>query len=224
MALMKCPEGGRDVSSSAASCPTCGYPIQEYIKKQEYDLEVKHLTKKIVHVQFVCPEPRAKVCIKCGRAYNEYDRQNCDCGYPFAEIDYPAKQAAERTLSTALYIYEKCVVPMNIGDQESPEYISVKERLYSCINFNKTQYGVIISPEPPKEEHFGIDPKAPQTQSFIPTISPKKEIPTCPVCGSTSLTKITTTKKAVKGAIFGAFWALDDAGKTWKCNHCGSKF
>ena len=105
MALMKCPECGRDVSSSAASCPTCGYPIQEYIKKQEYDLEVKHLTKKIVHVQFVCPEPRAKVCIKCGRAYNEYDRQNCDCGYPFAEIDYPAKQAAERTLSTALYMY-----------------------------------------------------------------------------------------------------------------------
>ena len=64
MALMKCPECGRDVSSSAASCPTCGYAIQEYIKKQEYDLEVKHLTKKIVHIQFVCPESRAKVCIK----------------------------------------------------------------------------------------------------------------------------------------------------------------
>ena len=29
MALIKCPECGRDVSSSAKSCPQCGYPISE---------------------------------------------------------------------------------------------------------------------------------------------------------------------------------------------------
>lgn len=27
MALIKCPECGNEVSSSAASCPKCGYPI-----------------------------------------------------------------------------------------------------------------------------------------------------------------------------------------------------
>ena len=29
MALIKCPECGRDVSNAAASCPFCGYPIRE---------------------------------------------------------------------------------------------------------------------------------------------------------------------------------------------------
>lgn len=27
MALIKCPECGRDISDKAQSCPTCGYPI-----------------------------------------------------------------------------------------------------------------------------------------------------------------------------------------------------
>ena len=29
MALIKCPECGRDVSDRAISCPNCGYPINE---------------------------------------------------------------------------------------------------------------------------------------------------------------------------------------------------
>ena len=28
MALIKCPECGTEVSSSAAACPKCGYPVQ----------------------------------------------------------------------------------------------------------------------------------------------------------------------------------------------------
>lgn len=48
-------------------------------------------------------------------------------------------------------------------------------------------------------------------------------IPKCPICQSTSLSKITTTKKAMKIAAFGIF-GMGDNGKTWKCNSCGSKF
>lgn len=47
--------------------------------------------------------------------------------------------------------------------------------------------------------------------------------PHCPVCNSTSLSKITTTKKVTKIAAFGIF-GMGDNGKTWKCNNCGSKF
>lgn len=48
-------------------------------------------------------------------------------------------------------------------------------------------------------------------------------IPKCPICQSTSLSKISTTHKAGKIALFGIFGA-GDIGKTWKCNNCGSKF
>ena len=47
--------------------------------------------------------------------------------------------------------------------------------------------------------------------------------PKCPICGSTNLSKITTTKKVMKIAAFGIF-GMGDNGKTWKCNNCDSKF
>ena len=47
--------------------------------------------------------------------------------------------------------------------------------------------------------------------------------PHCPICNSTNLSKITTTKKVAKIAAFGIF-GMGDNGKTWKCNNCGSKF
>lgn len=37
MALVKCPECGRDVSSEAASCPNCGHPIKSGASKQKVD-------------------------------------------------------------------------------------------------------------------------------------------------------------------------------------------
>mgnify|MGYP000308901138 FL=1 len=47
MALIKCPECGKEISDKAASCPNCGFPItqrnvtQESPQKQkEYDIEM----------------------------------------------------------------------------------------------------------------------------------------------------------------------------------------
>lgn len=62
-------------------------------------------------------------------------------------------------------------------------------------------------------------------KSFFGTIqeSPQPNIPKCPTCGSTDLSKITTTQKAGKAVLFGLF-AAGDMSKTWKCNKCGSKF
>lgn len=51
----------------------------------------------------------------------------------------------------------------------------------------------------------------------------QQNIPKCPICQSTNLSKITNTRKAGKIALFGIFGA-GDLGKTWKCNNCGSKF
>lgn len=52
----------------------------------------------------------------------------------------------------------------------------------------------------------------------------KNRVPKCPICGSTNIKKISFTSRAVKTALFGAVGAIDDAGKTWKCNNCGSRF
>ena len=49
-------------------------------------------------------------------------------------------------------------------------------------------------------------------------------IPKCPICNSTNIKKITFTKRTVKTAVFGVVGAIDDAGKTYQCENCGSKF
>ncbi len=49
-------------------------------------------------------------------------------------------------------------------------------------------------------------------------------IPKCPICGSTNINKITIGNRAVKTVIFGVVGVIDNAGKTYKCGNCGSKF
>lgn len=49
-------------------------------------------------------------------------------------------------------------------------------------------------------------------------------IPKCPICGSTNIQKISISTRVAKTATFGAVGAIDDAGKTYKCGNCGSKF
>ena len=64
------------------------------------------------------------------------------------------------------------------------------------------------------------------TPSKLPVSQPtptSQNIPKCPICGSTNLSKITIAQKAGKIALLGIF-GMGDNGKTWKCNNCGSKF
>lgn len=47
-------------------------------------------------------------------------------------------------------------------------------------------------------------------------------IPKCPTCGSTNIEKISLTKKAFGGAMFGLF--SSDVRNTMKCKNCGAKW
>lgn len=50
------------------------------------------------------------------------------------------------------------------------------------------------------------------------------QLPHCPACGSVDANKIGTGTKVAKTAAFGVVGAMSDAGKTWKCCKCGSKW
>lgn len=47
-------------------------------------------------------------------------------------------------------------------------------------------------------------------------------IPTCPTCGSTKVSKITTASKAIGFATVGVF--SSNFGKTYKCDNCSYKW
>lgn len=51
----------------------------------------------------------------------------------------------------------------------------------------------------------------------------EKNIPRCPICQSTNLSKISAVQKGIKVGLFGIFGA-GDIGKTYQCNNCKSRF
>lgn len=83
MALINCPECGKQISDRAKTCIFCGYPIQEYMEEQKQKEQEK---KKDIPIRDdICPQcgneisPVFRVCNKCG--YSQYGN---------AERDYEA--------------------------------------------------------------------------------------------------------------------------------------
>lgn len=48
MALIKCPECGKEISDKAGKCPHCGYPIEEHLKRERqkelYKIKLNSIT------------------------------------------------------------------------------------------------------------------------------------------------------------------------------------
>ena len=243
MALIKCPECQKDVSSAANTCPNCGYPIREYADQILFDSEVKRLTDKIKPCDFQCPEPRVKVCIKCGSIFNNYGNINvagqntpsCDCHigkfqFPGVDIDYPLMQYDG--IGTELYILDE-VISRNIGDSESEEFQKNVSGIHSGLarvkKINEAVEKGLLSklcmeqcdPVSPRTEMFGVKPSSDPIPEVVQSYIPPH--PKCPYCGSDHLSKISTVKKAAKIELFGLFGA-GDLGKTWRCDNCGGKF
>ena len=245
--LIKCSECGQDVSSEAENCIHCGYPIKEYFEKlcinssvemAAFQAEVNWLIKKVKPTDFACPPPRAKVCAKCGMYIDPVsEAPQCRCSkdengkiYPNIEVDYPAAGIGYNN-GAILYIYEHCVKPQNIGDENSIEYKTEVENLYKSIEDFKTA-GSYITEIPPNPKCYGVSTTRETELSAMneainaqktPQINHNHAEPHCPSCSSTNLTKITIAKKGLKVALFGIFGTVDN-GKTWKCNNCGTKF
>lgn len=151
MSLIQCPECQKEISEKAQTCPNCGFPIAVHLEEIAYNAEVKRLTDKIIPVEYKCPVPRVKVCIKCGEAF-WYDSENpdgkpfCSCNYngkpyPGVEVDYSTGGKTPGLLGSLLYIQNQCIEPMNIGDSASAEYKSRLASLMTQIeNSEKTNF------------------------------------------------------------------------------------
>ncbi len=237
MTFIVCPKCGKNVSADYAFCPYCGSPAAE-VKDSKSKKEIERLLSKIKPAEFTCSPPRAVVCVKCGCDYRYsvldkyHNLPGCDCQidghpYPAVEINFPMCEYHEPEY--AMYVRENCVIPRNIGDENSDAYQKQTARM-------EAYRAQGIFPERPPKELYQWDRDAAKAayergrpvtapQPYVipdPTPSPTG-IPKCPICGSTSLSRISTSKKVAKIAFFGLYGA-GDIGKTWKCNNCDSRF
>lgn len=74
MALIKCPECGKEISDRATSCINCGFPISDYLEetKKEENKKQKPYT----------------ICPKCN-SMNELGKWICEnCGHKYKDKEY----------------------------------------------------------------------------------------------------------------------------------------
>ena len=74
MALIKCPECGKEISDLAKSCPNCGFPIEgefnseNYLKNNNIDakiLDAHVATEGVRHIhEYIC------TCLNCGNTFS----------------------------------------------------------------------------------------------------------------------------------------------------------
>jgi ribosomal protein L37E len=69
MALIKCPECGKEISDMANSCPNCGYPIKENTQHNEN-------TKKIY--EYICDSDQC-ISICPVKEFNNFLGATCKC-------------------------------------------------------------------------------------------------------------------------------------------------
>lgn len=114
MALINCPECGKQVSDVASSCPNCGYPISHYIETMQESnnantfFQENKSEKKDIAVSVSTEEARKHLpkdaktmalvkCSQCGKEYSSFAEICPHCGYSEKNKRYQRELMQERT-------------------------------------------------------------------------------------------------------------------------------
>ena len=98
MALIKCPECGKEISDKAKMCIGCGFPLDEYMKDDKKDDIVVESGKEGEGSKRTSSSPYSCICLKCGKE-NLITKDYCAyCGNKLLnqkierDLSYPTKK------------------------------------------------------------------------------------------------------------------------------------
>ena len=203
MALIKCPDCGKDVSTLAASCPNCGRPVEKEIEKE---IVVKDTYRESENPKYcpICaiefnPGNGDRIVEKDGISVREYKCKWCDSWIEPLPTKYdfqyywdkwkelhraPFQTILEEIAQNPLFDEEKRAMALKNRERDEDRNKRIK-------TYNKSQQEASTKPK-------------------------------CPTCGSTNIEKISTTTKVVGVAMLGLF--SKTARSQFKCNSCGYKW
>lgn len=101
MALVFCPECGRQVSNMADACPSCGYPIKKMLTEIQNDqsIDVAKLIDDYFEENKESGAYEAAVELeKIGDTYKNIDPQNCVNAYNIASMNYQNADELEKSV------------------------------------------------------------------------------------------------------------------------------
>ena len=231
MALIKCPECGKeDVSSSALICPNCGYDIQTYRKQLEDEQEQKQkrfeeqcrqedLEWEKKREQLIKQVPKPKEPVK----WTILDK------FKYAILLSPLLGAAIWTFVDPydldwwifgifiLIFWFITTFPILFMGQSYTDEL----KKYNEIMADFDSYASKIVDEQHEEKVMEREMRhAIEMQQFDPPV--QDHTVTCPYCGSHNCKKIGVGGRAVSVGMTGL--ASSKIGKQWHCNNCNSDF
>ena len=194
MALIKCPECGKEISDKAKSCIHCGISIEDIkeIQREQADALIE-LDDTYV---FICPKcgninggktQIQKHCIMCDEVYLQTDMKR---------TEYQAIISENFLKPTSNKIDE-------IQEQLRNEYVADTLDKKEVSNTRQKQKDL--------------------ADAIIKAYAPSNpNVPKCPTCQSADIKKISVTSKAGSVALWGLF--SQKVKKQWHCNNCGSEW
>lgn len=195
MGLIICPDCGEKISEHSEICIKCGFPLQKFLKEHN-----------ITNVSGVL------VCPKCAYIYN---------GWDMIRYDLPQHLKCEYCGTIVVQTNEDIeeIFKLSVPRSKEEEYKSKSINLAKEFGNNQFDENAF------NDRLHKIDQKI---QDYIKQIDSKNQQsqqsnqPKCPTCGSTNIEKISVSKKAFGGFLFGVF--SSDVRNTMHCKNCGAKW
>ena len=215
VALIKCPECGKEVSDKANTCIHCGYPLS-IVSSNGRQNEVASLHKKLLtetqikgkeySIKIInCNGSNAKaiITLKNKFQYSIDEAKTAIMNLPFTvtttgtitEIKEIAQDFTDAGIEYEVFQGEK-KISLNLVMRDKS---GTSKNVYHSSVTNHTY----IKHE--SNEHY------------------EENIPKCPTCKSTDIKKISFTSKAGSAFLWGIF-AVGKVSKQWHCNNCGSEW
>ena len=192
MALIKCPECGRQVSDFAESCPDCGFPVKEYTLYNQKRVGV------------YCPQ--------CGnyfiwnrREFESMEDKSCSfCGAQKRVLPPDDKEFG--------IFFTQHEERLHLCDRVAKEYVS------KLPEFSQEVYENRLRKEAESDAEFGRK----YGNSTVSAPLTKSSGPKCPVCGSMNTSKIGVLGRSTSIFAFGLAsnkigknWKCHNCGNTW---------
>lgn len=246
MALVKCPECGREnVSDSAESCPNCGYNIKKHYEKTKQEKRQQISKLNINH------EPNINVCPECKKEFSGDLRICPHCGLSLDDKESIQRLNTMRILESksnsktwwkrgtvcliSLLIIAILLFVMYIYTTNGLLLTGVIFALFfTCVSIYSL-YSDYSSKEKAKAEldlakkdydkykaKKDKEREAAKIQSAINSARKAAKHPKCPNCGSTNTFRITTAGRMASVAAVGI--ASGKIGKQYECKNCKYKW
>ena len=197
MALIKCPECGKEVSDKSAICIGCGYPIRENIEEvKTNDKEVDETTYEKRTYSKVDSEINSKLSITS---------QNNN-SIPSTSNSTSSDTDNIILMWLAIIGAAVCFFGFVLNDHPFLAFITAS----ACIAFGMWR-STKISPEMQRQMGEIERQKKRRTANI-----------SCPYCNSHDIVKISIVGRTVSTSVMGL--ASNKIGKNWHCNNCKSNF